>query len=216
MGTLNYMSPEQAEGKSVDHRSDIFSIGIILYEMVTGQRPFTGQTAASVLSSIIKETPPSITEVNPALPELLGRIIRRCLAKDPERRYQTAKDIRNELEELKGELASGDLEEGAVVPMRSPLVQWLAAGTVTLALALAGALAYFLRELPSTRLRFTNPIQITSAAGVEDFPTWSPDGQRVAFQSDESGNNDIWVAQLGGGGAVNRTVARVEEDQSPS
>ena len=75
VGTVAYMSPEQAEGKSVDHRSDIFSMGITLYEMATGQRPFTGETAASVLSSIIKETPPSVTEVNPALPNLLGRII---------------------------------------------------------------------------------------------------------------------------------------------
>ena len=93
LGTVAYMSPEQAEGKTVDHRSDIFSIGIILYEMATGQRPFTGETAASVLSSIIKETPPSIPEVNPALPKLLGRIVRRCLAKDRERRYQSAKEI---------------------------------------------------------------------------------------------------------------------------
>ncbi len=216
VGTVAYMSPEQAEGKSVDHRSDIFSIGIILYEMATGQRPFTGETAASVLASIIKETPPSVTEVNPALPKLLGRIVRRCLAKDPSRRYQSSLDVRNELEELKGELASGELEEGAVVPKRSPVVKWLAAATVTLALALVGALAYFLRESSSTRLRFTNPIQITSAAGVEDFPTWSPDGERLAFQSDESGNHDIWVTQLGGGGAVNRTMGRVEEDLSPS
>ena len=217
VGTVAYMSSEQAEGKTVDHRSDIFSIGIILYEMATGQRPFTGETAAGVLSSIIKETPPSVTEVNPALPNLLWRIIRRSLAKDPERRYQSAKEIRNELEELKGELASGELEEGAVVRMRSPLVKWFAAATVTmaLALALAGALAYLLRESPSTGLRFTNPVQITFAAGVEDFPTWSPEGERLAFESDESGNYDIWVAQLGGGGAVNRTVARVEGDEKP-
>ena len=215
LGTVAYMSPEQAEGKTVDHRSDIFSIGIILYEMATGQRPFTGETAASVLSSIIKETPPSIPEVNPALPKLLGRIVRRCLAKDRERRYQSAKEIRNELEELKGELASGELEEGAVVSMRSPVVKWLAATTVTMVLAVVGMMTYFLRESPSARLRFTNPVQITSASGVEDFPTWSPDGQRLAFQSDESGNNDIWVAQLGGGGAVNRTVDRVEEVRKP-
>ena len=180
-----------------------------------GQRPFTGETAASVLSSIIKETPPSIPEVNPALPKLLGRIVRRCLAKDRERRYQSAKEIRNELEELKGELASGELKEGAVVSMRSPVVKWLAATTVTMVLAVVGMMTYFLRESPSDRLRFTNPVQITSASGVEDFPTWSPDGQRLAFQSDESGNNDIWVAQLGGGGAVNRPVDRVEEVRKP-
>ena len=214
VGTVACMSPEQAEGKSVDHRSDIFSIGIILYEMATGRRPFTGQTAASVLSSIIKETPPSVTEVNPALPKSLWRITRRCLAKDTERRYQSAKEIRNELEELKGELASGELEEGAVVPKRSPVVKWFAAATVTMALALVGALAYLLRELPSDRLRFTNPIQITSAAGVEDSPTWSPDGERLAFESEE-GKHDIWVTQLGGGGAVNRTADQVRGAHHP-
>ncbi len=123
VGTVAYISPEQAEGKTVDHRSDIFSIGIILYEMATGQRPFTGETTASVLSSIIKETPLSVTEVNPALPKSLWRITRRCLAKDTERRYQSAKEIRNELEELKGELASGELVEGAVVTKRSPVVK---------------------------------------------------------------------------------------------
>ncbi len=215
LGTVSNMSPEQAEGKTVDHRSDIFSMGITLYEMATGQRPFTGETAASVLSSIIKETPRSVTEVNPALPSLLWRIIRRCLAKDPSRRYQSSLDVRNELEELKGELASGELEEGVVVPKRSPVAKWFAAATVAMALALVGELVYFLRESSSIRLRFTNPIQITSAAGVEDFPTWSPEGERLAFQSDESGNPDIWVTQLGGGGAVNRTMGRVEEDRSP-
>ena len=117
---------------------------------------------------------------------------------------------------MRGELASGELEEGVVVPKRSPVAKWFAAATVAMALALVGALAYFLGQSSSTNLRFTSPIQITSAAGVEDFPTWSPEGERLAFQSDESGNHDIWVTQLGGGGAVNRTVARVEEDRSPS
>ena len=123
VGTLNYMSPEQAQGKEVDHRSDIFSIGIILYEMVTGQRPFQGDTPTSVLSSIIHDTPPPVTDVNPALPGLLGRTIRRCLAKDPSRRYQSALDVRNELEELKQDLASGELVEAAVVRKRSPTVK---------------------------------------------------------------------------------------------
>ena len=109
LGTVAYMSPEQAEGKPIDARSDLFSLGVILYEMATGQRPFTGDTSISIISSIVKDTPKSVTELNPALPRDLGRIIRRALSKDLERRYQTAKDLRNDLEELKASLDSGEL-----------------------------------------------------------------------------------------------------------
>ncbi len=110
LGTVAYMSPEQAEGKPIDARSDLFSLGVILYEMATGQRPFTGDTSISIISSIVKDTPKSVTELNPALPRDLGRIIRRALSKDLERRYQTAKDLRNDLEELKASLDSGELQ----------------------------------------------------------------------------------------------------------
>ena len=107
VGTLSYMSPEQAEGKPVDHRSDIFSLGILFYEMLTGERPFRGDSATAVLSSILRETPKSVTDVNPATPELLGRLVRRCLAKDAGRRYQAATDIHIELEELKDDFGLG-------------------------------------------------------------------------------------------------------------
>jgi len=106
VGTLNYMSPEQAQGKTVDARSDIFSLGVVFYEMLTGQRPFSGETSAEILSSIIKDTPDSTSDLNPTIPRDLAKLVRRCLAKDPERRYQSAKDIRNELEELSQELGS--------------------------------------------------------------------------------------------------------------
>ena len=109
LGTAAYMSPEQAEGKPVDPRSDLFSLGVMLYEMATGQRPFTGDTSISIISSIVKDTPRPITELNPSLPRDLGRIVRRALAKDPERRYQNAKDLRNDLEELKASIDSGEL-----------------------------------------------------------------------------------------------------------
>src|SRR5215831_13562424 len=91
LGTVAYMSPEQAEGKSIDARSDLFSLGTILYEMATGDRPFKGDTSISIITSIVKDTPASLTEINPAMPRDLARIVRRALAKDPEKRYQTAK-----------------------------------------------------------------------------------------------------------------------------
>jgi serine/threonine protein kinase len=108
LGTVAYMSPEQAEGRAIDGRSDLFSLGVVLYEMATGQRPFAGDTNLSTLSSILKDIPKSVTDINPALPSELGRIIRRALAKDPERRYQTAKDLRNDLEDLKASLGSSE------------------------------------------------------------------------------------------------------------
>jgi len=109
LGTVAYMSPEQAEGRAVDGRSDLFSLGVVLYEIATGQQPFAGETSLSILSAILKDTPRSVTEINPALPADLGRIIRRALAKDPERRYQSAKDLRNDLQDLKASLDSGEL-----------------------------------------------------------------------------------------------------------
>ena len=109
LGTVAYMSPEQAEGKAVDPRSDVFSLGTILYEMATGERPFRGDTNMSTIGSILRDEPAPVTELNRSLPRHLGRIIRRCLAKDPDRRYQTALDLRNELEELKAEIDSGEL-----------------------------------------------------------------------------------------------------------
>ena len=114
LGTVSHMSPEQAEGRSIDHRTDIFSFGVILYELCTGRLPFTGGSPAAVLSSILRDTPVAVTELNPRLPRDLGRVIKRCLAKDPERRYQTAVDIRTELEELEYELDSRKLFQPAV------------------------------------------------------------------------------------------------------
>jgi len=112
LGTVAYMSPEQAEGKTIDARTDLFSLGVILYEMACGDRPFKGETSLSILSSILKDTPRSVSEMRPALPRHLGRIVKRALTKDPEHRYQTAKDLRNDLQGLQAEIDSGEIVVG--------------------------------------------------------------------------------------------------------
>jgi len=119
MGTAPYMSPEQLKGQEVDPRSDIFSFGILLYEMVTGKRPFQGDSGIELASSILKDRPSSVAESRADLPRHLGRIIQHCLEKDPERRFQSAKDVRNELEGLRAEVDSGQLETSYGTPVVS-------------------------------------------------------------------------------------------------
>jgi serine/threonine-protein kinase len=110
MGTAPYMSPEQVNGQEVDARTDLFSLGVVLYEMATGRRPFGGKTSAETISSILRDVPRPLTEARRDAPRQLARIIDHCLKKDPEERFQSAKDVRNELRELRKEADSGRLE----------------------------------------------------------------------------------------------------------
>jgi TolB-like protein len=115
------MSPEQVQGEPVDQRTDIFSLGILLYEMLLGVRPFQGENSASVISAILRDTPPQVTEVKSNLPERLSRIICHCLEKDPQQRYQSARSVRRDLEDLRDEVASGQAvisTASAAVPAR--------------------------------------------------------------------------------------------------
>ena len=221
LGTVSYMSPEQAEGKHVDERSDIFSLGILCYEMLTGQRPFRGDTPASTLSAIIKDTPQSASELKPSIPRDLAKLLRRCLAKDPERRFQTCKDVRNELEDLKEALSTGELQASDVAVSARPGSSrfWVLAGAAALVVlgALLGGLLWSPGRSPDRNVpHLTNPVQVTSAIGVETLPTWSPEGGRIAYMSNQSGNWDIWVSQASGGSAVNLTQDFEGRDSDPS
>ncbi len=145
LGTMPYMSPEQARGDEIDHRSDIFSLGIIYYEMATGRRPFRGETAADLVSSILRDSPEPITGVSPALPRRLDGILTRCLEKDPARRYQTASDLRAELAGAHVEVSSGTARLG---PPRRPARTWGRAAALLAILAGALVVLYSARARP--------------------------------------------------------------------
>ena len=216
VGTVAYMSPEQAEGRAVDHRSDIFSLGIVLYELATGQRPFQGDTSLSVLSAVLKEQPKPVTTLNPNLPLAFARVLKTCLQKDFERRYQSAKDLRNELQTLKEELDSGELARPAAT---SPAARrWpILAGSLGLVAVIALAwiawpsgpdLALAPRVLQHTRL--------TSASGDESHPALSPDGKWFLYVSGASGNTDIYLQSIGGQTAINLTIDSPAIDDEPA
>jgi Tol biopolymer transport system component len=196
LGTVAYMSPEQAQGKPLDHRSDIFSIGIVLFEMATGQRPFKGDSNVSVLSSVLRDVPPLVSDVKPDLPRELARIIKHCLVKDPEERYQTAKDLRNDLKALKEDSDSGELGSksasnvtpasavsglvtpvaAAVAPRSSSRWIWAAVAGVVL-LGGASAAAWWASAPKSPRVISTRQIT-TDGAEKWDAVT---DGSRLYF-----------------------------------
>jgi eukaryotic-like serine/threonine-protein kinase len=113
LGTAAYMSPEQAEGRPLDQGSDIFSLGVMFYEMASGVRPFTGDSTLSVLTAILRDTPRRLGALKPVVPDALERIIHRCLAKDPTARYQAAADLRLDLEELREQLTASPIALGS-------------------------------------------------------------------------------------------------------
>jgi Tol biopolymer transport system component len=207
LGTAAYMSPEQAEGRPVDQRTDIFSLGILLYELATGRRPFTGDTSMSVLSSIIKDTPKTAAEVNPKIPADLDRIIRRCLAKDPARRYQSAIDLRNDLEEL----AHSTQSRRGVLIGRGAIAAVSLAGIVLLALAVVMLRGRSNRAQPSTFTR------LTSMPGREWFPSLSPDGKWVVYGAETEGNFDVFLqSTTSGANPVNLTKDSADDDDMPA
>jgi len=198
IGTVAYMSPEQAEGKPVDPRSDIFSLGVVLHEMATGERPFKGDTNVSIISAILKDTPAPITDSNPNLPADLARIIRRCLAKDPDRRYQTAADLRNELEELRQDTASGTVTIARPSNHRQRRRFTAAAIIAGVLVVAAGAWLAFRHAPTGPRggAGFTlDRITRLTTTGTAFLAAISPDGRYVVHVKGESGGLGLWMRQ---------------------
>jgi eukaryotic-like serine/threonine-protein kinase len=206
LGTAAYMSPEQAQGKSTDARSDIFSFGAVLYEMITGQRAFSGGSTASTLSAILHDQPKPPGEIAHGLPRGLGKIVVRCLQKEPNRRYQHAGDLKIDLQQVKEELASGDSDVTQERQAGSSMGRWwwLAAAAALIVATFVVGLWLRGRQASPPPWKLT---RLTSDAGLSDFAARSHDGKLVAYASDRGldGAPDLYVKQVAGGQPIRLT-----------
>jgi serine/threonine protein kinase/Tol biopolymer transport system component len=208
LGTVGYMSPEQVRGQPADHRSDIFSYGAILYEMLSGTRAFHGQSSADTMSAILQKDPPELTSASVPVSPALDRIVHRCLEKSRDERFDSAHDIAFALEAISGSTTSAT-GLAAIEPARRPL-DWRHL-TLAAALLLAIAAAALMAMRGSTRRAATaaSPrlTQLTFASGVEMFPSLSPDGSSFVYSALTSGQNfDIYLQRVGGENAINLTA----------
>ena len=199
VGTFQYMSPEQLEGKEADARSDIFSFGAVLYEMTTGKKAFAGKSQYSVASAILEKDPEPMAAVQPMTPPALERLVKRCLSKDPEDRWQSARDLAAELKWISE--AGSQAGVPAPVTSRRRLRErvWLGVAAV-LAAALAALSVAYIRQIPAPvrpiRALILPPEKM-SFAFLEGGPVLSPDGTRLVFPArDAAGKEALWLRPL--------------------
>jgi eukaryotic-like serine/threonine-protein kinase len=196
LGTVRYMSPEQVRGESVDHRSDIFSFGAVLYEMLTGRQAFGRETSAESMTAILKEDPPEIATKGSGPSPALQRIVRHCLEKKPGERFQSARDIAFALESALGDSGHEEPRHGA--PSRWKTRSLLAGVAGVLILLLLVGLVWALRKRPEQTSAVA--IRLLTYSGHDTSPAVSPDGKTIAFTSDRDGQPRVWLKQFKGGG----------------
>jgi Tol biopolymer transport system component len=243
IGTVGYMSPEQARGQAVDARSDIFNLGAVIYEMVAGQKPFAGETPSDMFAAILKIEPPPLSRLAPEVPAELVRIVNKALRKDREERYQVVKDLLLDLKSLKEEVDFQAKLDRSVAPVASetaaqPLSETgeiktriihassykaralLFAGLLALLLAAGGVGLYKLLSSNRSRTAETPQIvkttQVTFSSGLDVFASLSPDGKSVAYSSDQSGSFEIYIKQLAPGGGELQLTNDGEQNLKPS
>jgi eukaryotic-like serine/threonine-protein kinase len=219
LGTVAYMSPEQAEGRTVDARSDIFAFGAVLYEMLSGRRAFEGPSKMATLSSVIREEPKPFAEVAPSVPREVEKLVARCLRKSVDRRAQHMSDVKLALDELKEDSESGRLAASPASP--SPSVKrkrraWI--GVAGLMLVCAIGIWLWQGRLTNHTPRNLALRQLTADDGLTTTPAISSDGRLVAYASDRATrkNLDIWIHPLTQGGQPFRLTRHESDDLDPS
>jgi len=198
LGTLPYMSPEQVEGGEADARSDIWALGTVLYEMATGKRAFEGKSQASLIGAILKDEPPPITNLQPLAPPVFEHLVRTCLEKDPDERWQSAHDVATELKWMSVPSEAGESATAASVRRaRRERLAWATTAALALALAATGiALARLAWrppvESPPTRFAVSAPENARFGASF----ALSPNGRQLAFVAESAGRTSLWVRPL--------------------
>ncbi len=205
MGTLAYMSPEQAAGEQVDQRTDIWSLGVVLYELVTRKKPFRGETRQATVNAILSQQPTSVSKIDASLPREIDQILKKALEKDRELRYQTASDFRADILRLLRRIDSAaTISNAAEVTGPIPKVtrrSWLRPLVVIVVLiGVAAPVIWYLMRPKVTAPDWSRAshIQLTTQAGTEFFPTISPDGEDFVFAAYQNGNFDLYRQRVGG------------------
>jgi serine/threonine protein kinase len=228
MGTLAYMSPEQAAAEPLDARTDVWSLGVVLYELATGRKPFAGRNRRETVNAILSDEPEPATETDPGLPSELDHILSKALEKDRELRYQTASDMRADLKRLGREIdsspsqsASGRRSSGvrraAVRASTRAMPALVVVGLLLLVTAAGFAGWRYLKtgEGGPDWSRATH-LQLTDQAGTEFHPSLAPDGKTFVYSSDQSGNFDLYLQRVGGKNPTNLTKESGSDESQPA
>ncbi len=210
MGTVGYMSPEQVRGDEANFRSDQFSLGCVLYELLAGEAPFQRPTGAQTMAAVIEDEPDSIRQRNPRVPEPVAWVVERCLAKDPAERYAATRDLARDLELSARRLSEGSgdrVTRDTRARPRPRSFARLVLATGLVALVLAAAAWWFRPHPPAVPV-----VRFLTYSGQDTSPAASPDGRMVAFSSSREGRRRIWIKQLASGNEVPLTGG---EDEYP-
>ena len=199
MGTIGYMSPEQVRGKPTDHRSDIFSFGAILYEMLSGRRAFRGESTADTISAILREDPLELSSTNQTVNPALERVVNHCLEKSPEERFNSARDLAFAIEALSGSATSSDATTVlAVLPAskrkRRETIAWSVAGVLLIACAVFALLYFWPRSVDKRQISFA--IEMPEKASEIGQPAISPDGRMIVFQATTEGTRALFLRTI--------------------
>jgi eukaryotic-like serine/threonine-protein kinase len=235
VGTVAYMSPEQARGQQVDARTDMWSLGVVLYEMVAGRSPFVASSSSDTLAAILDREPPPVARFEPDVPAELQRILTKTLRKDRAQRYQTSRDLLLDLQALRDQphvaqprgavhepdatrpparVAAPSSDLGRVSSSRRPLAILTLLAVVAALLFVGWWWGARTPSPPSSHVAVhRNLSRLTFGPGLQTDVTWSPDGTRIAYAADTDGNFDIWVQPVDGGEATQLTTSTAHDTQ---